>query len=80
MWFDTQSLTRAGKLVSPAILLSILVALLFGSFSLILLSSSVGGMAGSDPDRRRRRRRTHDCPAALLNHATLVHGWIGSAA
>ena len=36
MSFDSQALTRAGKLVFPAILLSILVAILFGSFSLIL--------------------------------------------
>jgi len=36
MSFDAQALTRAGKLVIPAILLSILAAILFGSFSLIL--------------------------------------------
>jgi hypothetical protein len=36
MSFDAQALTRAGKLVFPAILLSILVTILFGSFILIL--------------------------------------------
>ena len=36
MSFDAQALTRAGKLVIPAILLSILVTIVFGSFILIL--------------------------------------------
>jgi hypothetical protein len=36
MSFAAQALTRAGKLAFPVILLSILVAILFGSFSLIL--------------------------------------------
>ena len=36
MSLDAQALTRAGKLVFRAILLSILVAILFGSFSLVL--------------------------------------------
>ncbi len=36
MSYTAQALTRAGKLAFPVILLSILVAILFGSFSLIL--------------------------------------------
>jgi hypothetical protein len=36
MSFDAQALTRAGKLVFPALLLSIFVAILFGSFILML--------------------------------------------
>ena len=36
MSYAAHTLTRAGKLAFPVILLSILVAILFGSFSLIL--------------------------------------------